>query len=336
MRINSTFSLQISDQNWQKKYASRLKIILKNYLLNQNENYFTFKLIRENVVGKLIDDLDSKNSTGCDGLSNTLLESTKLNLVKPITLIVSQMLTTGIFPDKLKIAKVIPLFKKGDKSIFSNYRPISLLPSLSKLFEKVIFQQLYKYLEDSNLFYESQYGFRKGNSTELASLEIVNRLLSKMDKGKVPQAILIDLSKAFDTLDHDILLYKLKGYGLAKKSINVFKCFLTNIQQYVNYDNTNSNFLKITTGVPQGSILGPLLFLIYMNDIHKSSNLFHLHILFADETTLITKNNIYNTDIINAKLAKLSIWFKVNKLSLSISKYKFSVFRLARKQTLIP
>ena len=190
----------------------------KNYLLNQNDNNFTFILIGEDFVSKLI---DSKNSTGCDGLSNTLLKSIKLNLVKPITLIVYQMLTTGIFPDKLKIAKVIPLFKKGDKSIFSNYRPISLLPSISKLFEKVIYQQLYKYFEDSNLFYESHYGFRKGHSTELASLELVNRLLYKMDKGEVPLAIFIDLSKAFDTLDHDILLYKLKCYGLTGNSINL-------------------------------------------------------------------------------------------------------------------
>ena len=160
----------------------------------------------------------------------------------------NQILTTGIFPDKLKIAKVIPLFKKGDKSIFSNYRPIFLLLSISKLFEKVIYQQLYKSFEDSNLFYESQYGFRKGHSRELASLELVNRLLSKMDKGGVPLAVFIDLSKAFDTLDHDILLYKLKCYGLTGKSINLLKCYLTNRQQYVHYDNTDSNVLKITSG----------------------------------------------------------------------------------------
>ena len=110
---------------------------------------------------------------------------------------------------------------------------------------------------------------------------------------------------------------------------------LTNRQQYVHYDNTDSKFLKITTGVPHGLILGPLLFLIYMNDIQKSSNLFYF-ILFADDTTLITKNAIYNTDIINAELAKLSIWFKVNKLSLNISKSTFIVFRSARKQTPIP
>ena len=130
-----------------------------------------------------------------------------------------------------------------------------------------------------------------------------------MDKGRVPLAIFIDLSKAFDTLDHDILLYKLKCYGLIGKSINLLKCYLTNRQQYVHYDNTDPNFLNISTGVTQGSILGPLLFIIYMNDIHKSSNLFDF-ILFADDTTLIRKNIIYNTDIINAELSKLSIWFK--------------------------
>ena len=138
-----------------------------------------------------------------------------------------------------------------------------------------------------------------------------------MDKGGVPLAIFIDLSKAFDNLDHDKLLYKLKCYGLTGNSKNLLKCYLTNKQQYVHYDNTDSNFLKITTGVLQGSILGPSLFLIYMNNIHKSSDLFHF-ILFANDTTLITKNDIYNTDIINAELAKLSIWFKVNKI---FSKY---------------
>ena len=163
----------------------------------------------------------------------------------------------------------------------------------------------------------------------MASLELVNRLLSKLDKSGVPLAIFIDISKAFDTLDHDILLYKLKCYGLTRNSINLLKCYLPNRQQYVHYDNTDLNFLKITTGVPQCSILGSLLFLIYMNGMHTYSNFFHF-ILFADDTTLITKNYIYNTDTNNAELATLSIWFKVNKLSLNISNSKFIVFRLAR------
>ena len=181
------------------------------------------------------------------------------------------MLETGVFPDKLKVAKVIPLFKKGDPTLLTNYRPISLLLSLSKIFEKVIYQQLYAYFENSNLFFKGQYGFRKGHSTEMASLELVDRILSFMDNGDTPIGIFLDLSKAFDTLNHNILLHKLKHYVLSKNSTGLIKNYLENRTQYVNFDNVDSDHQKISTGVPQGSILGPLLFLIYVNDRHNSS-----------------------------------------------------------------
>ena len=176
-------------------------------------------------------------------------------LIKPITIIINQMLETGVFPDKLKVAKVIPLFKKGDPTLLTNYRPISLLPSLSKIFEKVIYQQLYAYFENLNLFFKGQYGFRKGHSTEMASLELVDRILSFMDNGDTPNGIFLDLSKAFDTLNHNILLHKLKHYGLSKNSTGLIKKYLENRTQYVNFDNVNSDHQKISTGVPQGSIL---------------------------------------------------------------------------------
>ena len=156
-----------------------------------------------------------------------------------------------------------------------------------------------------------------------------------MDNGEVPLGIFIDLSKAFDTLDHDILLRKLKYYGLTGISLKLFKSYLTNRKQFVNYNSVNSDLLTISTGVPQGSILGPLLFLIYMNDIHNATNLFHF-ILFADDTTLITKNGVNKSNIINAELAKLSLWFKVNKLSLNLSKSKFIVFRQPQKKITEP
>ena len=140
---------------------------------------------------------------------------------------------TGIFPNNLKIAKVLPLFKKGDQTLMENYRPISLLPCISKVFEKVVFQQLYDYFDKENLFYKSQYGFRKYHSTEHACLEFLDKVMLELDKGKTPICIFIDLSKAFDTINHDILLEKLKYYGLDNTSLNWFNSYLNNRKQVV-------------------------------------------------------------------------------------------------------
>ena len=222
-------------------------------LSDKRDKKNNFTAVDENDIRKIADKLDNKKSWGIDGISNIIMKSIINILNKAITIIINQMLETGVFPDKLKVAKVIPLFKKGDPTLLTNYRPISLLPSLSKIFEKVIYQQLYAYFENSNLFFKGQYGFRKGHSTEMASLELVDRILSFMDNGDTPIDIFLDLSKAFDTLNHDILLHK---FGLIKN-------YLENSTQYVNFDNVNSDYQKISTGVPQGSILGPLLFQLY-------------------------------------------------------------------------
>ena len=165
-----------------------------------------------------------------------------------MALVINQSLCTGIFPTKLKIAKVIPLFKnKGDCHLFDNYRPISLLPTISKIFERVVHKQLYEYFVDNNLFYTSQYGYRKGHSTELAALELADRLSQHLDKGEIPIAIFLDLSKAFDTLDHKILLSKLNYYGIKGTALKWFESYLSNRYQYFIYENTKSqqhNFLR--------------------------------------------------------------------------------------------
>ena len=164
----------------------------------------------------------------------------------------------------------------------------------------------------------------------MASLELVDRILSFMDNGDTLIGIFLDLSKAFDTLNHNILLHQLKHYGLSKNSTELIKNYLENRTQYVNFDNGNSDHQKISTGVPQGSILGPLLFLIYVNDLHNSSKLFQF-ILFADDATLLTKKGIHNI-LINRELCKISIWFKVNKLSLNIPKSKCILFHQPQKK----
>ena len=150
-----------------------------------------------------------------------------------MTLIVNQSLLTGIFPDSLKVAKITPIFKKDNPHITDNYRPISLLPAISKIFEKVAYGQVYDYFVENNLLYESQYGFRKLHSTELATLEITDKITKELDQGKLPLAIYLDLSKAFDTIDHNILLDKLKYYGIKGNSLSLFHSYLSDRKQYI-------------------------------------------------------------------------------------------------------
>ena len=277
----------------------------RNYLTKKHKCTFEFKDINNDTVTKVIDSLKPKSSHGHDGLSVSLMKQVKDVIVEPLKIIINQMLKTGIFPNPLKIARVIPIFKKGDEHIFTNYRPISLLPAISKVFEVVIYLQLYEYLKTNNLIYDSQYGFRPEHSTELSTLELVDRLLQDMDTDKVPINIYIDLSKAFDTIDHNILLEKLEYYGVKSIELKVFQSYLQNRKQYVDIDNICSDILPINTGVPQGSILGPLLFLIYVNDIDNASTLFKA-LIYADDTTLSstlcafdTKDKIPSGDIIN-------------------------------------
>ena len=257
----------------------------------------------------------------------------------PLTVIINQIFTTGIFPDNLKTAKIHPSLKAGDPLLATNYRPISLLTSISKIFEKNIFNQLTNYLSLNNILTDSQYGFRKNHSTQSAALELIDRLMISMDKGKTPLAIFLDFSKAFDTLDHEILLYKLKYYGIKDKVFYLFRNYLTNRRQYTELGGVKSNLSNIKTGVPQGSILGPLLFLLYINDIADITKYLKT-IIYADDTTFIADlDNIPKNEQerkINSELQIINLWLKSNKLSLNCKKSKFIVFYKPPRKTVIP
>ena len=186
----------------------------KNYLNNNSMFRFKFQPVDQNHTSQLTDKLKNKASCGHDNISTKLIKSAKKVLTKPLTLFVNQMLNSGQFPSELKISLVKHLFKNGDPAVFTNYRPISLLPSMSKIFEYAIFHQLFDYMSINNLITIEQFGFRTGYSTEFAAIQLVVHLTKQIDMGEVPTNIYIDLSKVFDTLDHSILLAKLNYYGV--------------------------------------------------------------------------------------------------------------------------
>ena len=307
----------------------------KDYLRIPVVPNMSFSQISEEAVMEVLNNLKQKLSCGHDGISSRLLKASKTVVCKPLTPIINQTLTSGIFPDTLKIAKIIPLFKKGNKTLLENYRPISILPAISKNFERIMFNQIHNHFSMHNLFYSGQYGFRANHSMQFAALELIDRITQDLDQGNMLITIFMDLSKAFDTLNHDILIYKLKSYGLSEAALKLMQSYLTNRKQYVEINNTQSTKNDITVSVPQGSILGPLLFITYINDIIHSSTVFRF-IIFADDTTLYTTLNTQEdiNDILNDELLKINNWPKVNKLSLNVAKTKAMLFHMPQKRIL--
>ena len=292
----------------------------ESYLTSTNAT-FSFKSCSPNEVQKLLEKLDTKKSTGLDNLPSRMLKIAAGVLAPSLAFLFNQSISSGTVPTEWKLARVTPIFKKGKRQDVNNYRPISIIPAVAKVFERIIYDQFFKYLYDNDLLVNRQSGFRSLHSTLTSLLEASNSWSVNIDNGLINGVIFINLKKAFDTIDHKILLRKLASYGIDHRALKWFDSYLSDRQQKCVVNGELSGARAVTCGVPQGSLIGPLLFLIYINDLPNCLSK-ALPRMYADDTSIsIAASSLPELEsALNAELAYLHEWLNVNKLSLNIAK----------------
>ena len=277
---------------------------------------------------KTLDRLDANKSCGSDSMEAKFLKIGAQVIAPSLTAIFNASLKTGIFPDDWKTAVVTPVFKKGDRSEASNYRPISLLPCVSKVLEELVFKQLSLHLESHNLLPDCQYGLRKQRSTEDATMLLADNILTVKDSGLCSGAVFLDLIKAFDTVHHCRMLKKLEAAGVEQKSLSVFRSYLSNRSQVVRKGNEYSTPVRYLLGVPQGSKLGPLLFILYTSDVINAVSHCRL-LLYTDDSCLYSSGPSFQsvTAQLQSDIDNLSNWFNKNLLQLNGLKTELVLFK---------
>jgi hypothetical protein len=307
---------------------------LEKFCLDKLSNKTPFKIphIGVHEVGKYVGQLSNKKSAGPDGISNTILKISLPYIVESLTYIFNLAIDKNVFPHALKEAKVIPLPKCKDTSDVNNYRPISLLSVLSKILEKHTHKYLSRYLEFHTLIHPLQSGFRSRHSCASALALLTNKWLDSINSFKLSGVTFLDLTKAFDLVDHSLLLQKLSFYLKDSNALLFFRSFLENRTQRVLVHGSTSNLGNLSHGVPQGSVLGPVLFCIYINDLplHIANGAVECHML-ADDTTLQTQSSSIAESNLQSALDDVSEWCKINRMVLNPGKSKSMVIATRQK-----
>ena len=297
-----------------------------SYLNVPINDSFSFSTVTLDELTAVMNNLES-SSPGHDNIPISAYKNNIDILGVIILYICNKSLSQGIFPDQLKVAKITPVHKNGDRKCIGNYRPISVLNSFSKIIEKIVVNQLNNYLQFNSILSNCQFGFRAALSTENAIQKFLNDIYTVFSRSEYAICIFMDLCKAFDTVNHRILLQKLSYYGICGNAHRWFTSYFCNRQQFVSIGTSKSSLRRVSCGVAQGSIVGPLLFILYMNDIVRSSSILKF-LLYADDTSLVHHSRDINELVttVNTELDHVAGWFHHNQLTLNVEKTNYVIF----------
>ena len=304
-----------------------------SYLNRPNIHSIFFNPIVPSEILDVVSNMKNNTSSGIDDISICVVKKVISIICRPLCQIFNISLSTGVVPKQMKIARVTPIHKQGKNDNVNNYRPISVLALFDKILERCVYNRLIAFVDKHSLLFKNQFGFRKGHSTSTAILEFINHIYNAIDKKEHTLAVFIDLSKAFDVIDHSILLYKLSYYGIRGLPLKWIASYLSEREQLTVVNGSKSQSRIVGCGVPQGSILGPLLFLLYINDLPYCTQSLN-YLLFADDTSIfMSSNDIYSLfNSVNIQLKLVKLWMKANKLILNIDKTKCMLFTTSKKK----